>query len=129
MEALSPLYEWFETQLTVIAPNREFASIQQYASLDNLLSEESTQLMRMLGTGIDHFVTQKQSESNQDFCSAIPKEWIDVVQQSIRHTNDVLRIKDLIVRKENDELFFEKLFTVHKNRDGEDIVFLLIRKI
>lgn len=74
MEALSPLYEWFETQLTVIAPNREFASIQQYASLDNLLSEESTQLMRMLGTGIGHFVTQKQSESNQDFWSAIPKE-------------------------------------------------------
>ena len=81
----------------------------------------------MLGTSIDHLVIQKQSGSNQDFCSAIPKEWLDVVQQSIRHTNDVLRIKDFLVRKENDELFFEKLFTVHKNRDGEDIVFL--RKI
>ena len=127
MEALRPLYEWFETQLTVIAPNSEFASIQRYASLDDLLSEESTQLIRMLGTSIDHLVIQKQSGSNQDFCSAIPKEWLDVVQQSIRHTNDVLRIKDFLVRKENDELFFEKLFTVHKNRDGEDIVFL--RKI
>lgn len=124
MEALRPLYEWFETQLTVIAPNSEFASIQRYASLDDLLSEESTQLIRMLGTSIDHLVIQKQSGSNQDFCSAIPKEWLDVVQQSIRHTNDVLRIKDFLVRKENDELFFEKLFTVHKNRDGEDIVFL-----
>lgn len=124
MEALRPLYEWFETQLTVIAPNSEFASIQRYASLDDLLSEESTQLIRMLGTSIDHLVIQKQSGSNQDFCSAIPKEWLDVVQQSIRHTNDVLRIEDFLVRKENDELFFEKLFTVHKNRDGEDIVFL-----
>ena len=40
MEALRPLYEWFETQLTVIAPNSEFASIQRYASLDGFYKEK-----------------------------------------------------------------------------------------
>lgn len=125
MEDLRPLYEWFETKLTVITPNSEFIFIQRYADPNDVLSEESTQLMRMLGTGIDHFVTKKQSESNQDFSSTVPKEWLDVVKQGIRHSNDVLRVNDLIVRKENDELIFEKLLAVHKNRNGEDIVFLL----
>lgn len=125
MEDLRPLYEWFETKLTVITPNSEFIFIQRYADPNDVLGEESTQLMRMLGTGIDHFVTKKQSESNQDFSSTVPKEWLDVVKQGIRHSNDVLRVNDLIVRKENDELIFEKLLAVHKNRNGEDIVFLL----
>ena len=116
MEDLRPLYEWFETKLTVITPNSEFIFIQRYADPNDVLSEESTQLMRMLGTGIDHFVTKKQSESNQDFSSTVPKEWLDVVKQGIRHSNDVLRVNDLIVRKENDELIFEKLLAVHKNR-------------
>lgn len=125
MEDLRPLYEWFETKLTVITPNSEFIFIQRYADPNDVLSEESTQLMRMLGTGIDHFVTKKQAESNQDFSSTVPKEWLDVVKQGIPHSNDVLRVNDLIVRKENDELIFEKLLAVHKNRNGEDIVFLL----
>ena len=70
MVKLRPLYDWFESKLTVISPNSEFISIQRLADPGDVLSEHAIKLMRILGTGIDHFETVKLA----DIDSSLPKE-------------------------------------------------------
>jgi hypothetical protein len=43
-------------------PNSEFISIQRLADPGDVLSEHTIKLMRILGTGIDHFETVKLAD-------------------------------------------------------------------
>lgn len=121
MVKLRPLYDWFETKLTVISPNSEFISIQRLADPGDVLSEHTTNLMRILGTGIDHFETVKLADVDSSF----PKKLLSDIKQKMNHPDDVFRSNDIIVRMENDELVFEKLLAIHKNLHGENIRFQL----
>lgn len=116
MGRLRPLYDWFASKLTVISPN-----IQRLADPGAVLSEHTTKLMRMLGTGIDHFETVKLA----DIDASLPKKLLNEIQQQLSRPDDVFRSHDIIVRMENDELVFEKLLAVHKNLRGENIRFQL----
>lgn len=121
MVRLRPLYDWFESKLTVISPNSEFISIQRLADHGDVLSEHATRLMRTLGTGIDHFETVELA----DIDSSLPKGLLSEIKQQLSRPGDVFRSNDIIVRMENDELVFEKLLAVHKNLHGENIRFQL----
>lgn len=121
MVKLRPLYDWFESKLTVISPNSEFNSIQRLADPGDVLSEHTIKLMRILGTGIDHFETVKLA----DIDSSLPKTLLNDIKQKMSHPDDVYRSNDIIVRMENDELVFEKLLAIHKNLHGENIRFQL----
>ena len=121
MVKLRPLYDWFESKLTVISPNSEFISIQRLADPGDVLSEHAIKLMRILGTGIDHFETVKLA----DIDSSLPKTLLNDIKQKMSHPDDVYRSNDIIVRMENDELVFEKLLAIHKNLHGENIRFQL----
>ena len=121
MVKLRPLYNWFESKLTVISPNSEFISIQRLADPGDVLSEHTIKLMRIFGTGIDHFETVKLA----DIDSSLPKTLLNDIKQKMSHPDDVYRSNDIIVRMENDELVFEKLLAIHKNLHGENIRFQL----
>ena len=121
MVKLRPLYDWFESKLTVISPNSEFISIQRLADPGDILSEHTIKLMRILGAGIDHFETVKLA----DIDSSLPKTLLNDIKQKMSHPDDVYRSNDIIVRMENDELVFEKLLAIHKNLHGENIRFQL----
>ena len=121
MVKLRPLYDWFESKLTVISPNSEFISIQRLADPGDVLSEHAIKLMRILGTGIDHFETVKLA----DIDSSLPKKLLSGIKQKMSRPDDVNGSNDIIVRMENDELVFEKLLAIHKNLHGENIRFQL----
>ena len=121
MVKLRQLYDWFESKLTVISPNSEFISIQRLADPGDVLSEHAIKLMRILGTGIDHFETVKLA----DIDSSLPKKLLSGIKQKMNRPDDVNGSNDIIVRMENDELVFEKLLAIHKNLHGENIRFQL----
>lgn len=121
MVKLRPLYDWFESKLTVISPNSEFISIQRLADPGDVLSEHAIKLMRILGAGIDHFETVKLA----DIDSSLPKKLLSGIKQKMSRPDDVNGSNDIIVRMENDELVFEKLLAIHKNLHGENIRFQL----
>lgn len=121
MGRLRPLYDWFESKLTVISPDREFILTQRPADPGDVLSEHTAKLMRILGTGIDHFETVRLA----DIDASLPKKLLNEIQQQLSRPDDVFRSNDIIVRMENDELVFEKLLAIHKNLQGENIRFQL----
>ena len=121
IKEFSPICSWFAERLIVLHPSSKFQPIERFADPDDVLGTQTSKLMRTLDTGIDHFVTRPSD------IGTIPSEIEEMVRQNYKQSGKhAFRINDLIVRlEEGGGLKLERLWSVHKNRENQDVNFRL----
>lgn len=117
----SPLCAWFADQLMVLHPSNKFQPIERVADSDALLGAQAGRLMRMLDTGIDYLI------ANPCDIGTLSSEIEEMIKLAYRRRGkDVFRVNDLIVSlKEGGALKAERLMSVHKNSQNQDVHFRL----
>lgn len=121
VKEFSPICKWFAERLIVIHPSSKFQPIERFADPDDVLGSHTSKLMQTLDTGIDHFVTMSSD------IGTIPQEVEEMIKRSYKQSaKHLFRFNDLIIRlAEGGELKVERLLSVHKNRENQDITFRL----
>lgn len=129
VQEFSPLYKWFSEKLTIIGPASEYLSIHRFADPTDNLSSHINELVRKLGTGIDHFEARELKTPASDNATSMSLNLLDLINSRLpKNAANHFRLGDIYISKENGEKTVKQLMAIHKNSGNEDIAFSLMEE-
>ena len=125
-EIIKKVYQWFETNLQIILPETEYLILQESNNNKNLLSFIN-EVFPKLDTGVDGIqirkITLKDYADNKDEFEEMRREFLKEMKyeetEMIYQNGD----KNVLISKENNQLWVYTLNTKHKDELGQEVLF------
>ncbi len=124
VDTFRPVYDWFENNLTLVAPNSQFMPIERFINEDDPLYITMTDMLSQLDTGIAHLGSENVPLETVPLSADIKKVLLEhVSDNSTARFNDNDTKSRYLFTMSNDRLGVRKLIAYHNTADGADIAF------
>lgn len=127
VKTFSAVFEWFNSQLTLIGPDARFGNVELFFEENSPLYGEMNEILPKLDTGIEKLGGEEVSFEKIN----IPEKYKDDLREEIKDGDTVsvaagIKGERFVISKRDDgELICKKLITYHKNASGDNIKFEL----
>ena len=120
-----PVYEWFNDQLELVAPDSRFASFESLSENISSMNAKVTDAISQLDIGISRIDIEEISVDK-----ILPKTLINSVTEDLKDDEHVViklgdRSGEFMVVRRNGELVGKKLVAIHRKPNGQEVKFEL----
>jgi uncharacterized protein len=124
VELCKPIYDWFNNDLVMIAPDSRFAPFELFLQEEHPLYATMNSSLSKLDTGIEHLGGEEVSFENLPLPEPIKSKLQEEVKEgmTVRLLTGPVEERFVVTRKEG-ELIAKKLITCHAGVDGKEVKF------
>jgi AAA15 family ATPase/GTPase len=125
---LAALFDWFENQLVIVPATSTYRHLTFRATTDQRFVEFASKILKNVGTGVERVESAKRKIDLERDLPWYPEEMRLNIRESLfreENTNVMISSENtqrLYVR-EGDEIFEHSLTTIHRDKDGNEVVF------
>ena len=128
-EELSAILEWFDTGLTLIAPNASFRTLGDLLARDTNFKALADDFLRLSSTGVDHLKIAKNEITEEELRGLLPEDALSKVLKGINDNEEntsIVRISEgselLVERTGENHYYLITVQAAHQDMAGKEII-------